>query len=401
MTMGKIIYLKEWQIMVKHEFTKIIINQIEKDLNVNGEEIIQYAPILEYINIKTRSANRGSKSRGSFANLYAIYVLIEDYIKIVFEEKTNYSEYQGAVFTDLFKRQRELPFGAKLQNHALNHRLNEEYHKYFPTTNEQVILRDIPTSRYWINKNLVTIKYNNKDYDLSKTIKKIIELYINAKRDAFENFIVTCEKLQKMEKQDRETVFNFIIGLLDHNVDARLFEIVSYSILKYFYHDKKIFWGYSPDELKEENLKLYKTGRTNANDGGIDFVMKPLGYFFQVTETLDIKKYFLDIDKLDRYPIRFVIKTHEDRDTIYKHLRNGAVEQYGIEKIVNKYMEAIEDVVNIPQLILYFNETDKMGYLNDILNEILIQSKVEFNYIENMDGSSGYVVEGKRSKFPK
>jgi hypothetical protein len=370
--------------MVKHEFTGEIINQIEQDLNVKGEELIKFVPLLEYINIKTRSANKGSKSRGSFANLYAIYILLEDYIKVVFKEKRNYTEHQGAVFSELFKRQRELPFGAKLQNHALNHRLNEEYHKYFPTTNEQVILRDIPTSRYWINKNLIVIKYNNKEYDLSKTIIKIIDLYINAKRDAFENFITACEELQKMGNQDKERIFHFIIGLLDHNVDARLFEIVSYSILKYFYHDMKIFWGYSPDNLKEENLKLYKTGRTNANDGGIDFVMRPLGYFFQVTETLDIKKYFLDIDKIEHYPIRFVVKTNEDREKIYEHLRKGAFEQYGIERIVNRYMESIEDVVNIPQLITFFNEAEKAGYLNDILHEILIQSKVEFNYFEEI-----------------
>jgi hypothetical protein len=177
--------------MVKHEFTSEIISQIENDLKVNGNEVIKFAPILEYINIKTRSANKGSKSRGSFANLYAIYVLLEDYVKVVFEEKNKYSEHQGAIFSELFIRQRELPFGAKLQNHALNHRLNEEYHKYFPTTNEQVILRDIPSSRYWINKNLIVIKYNNKEYDLSKTIIKIIDRYINAKRDAFENFIKT------------------------------------------------------------------------------------------------------------------------------------------------------------------------------------------------------------------
>jgi len=374
--------LEKWYLMVKHEFTSEIICQIEKDLNVKGEELIKVAHLLEYINIKTRSANKGSKSRGSFANLYAIYVLLEDYVNVVFEEKKKYSEHQGAIFSELFKRQRELPFGAKLQNHALNHRLNEEYHKYFPTTNEQVILRDIPTSRYWINKTLIVIKYNNKEYDLSKTIMKIIDRYINVKRDAFDNFINTCEELKKMSNQDRDKIFKFIINLLDHNVDARLFEIVSYSILKYFYHGKKIFWGYSPDELKEENLKLYKTGRTNANDGGIDFVMRPLGYFFQVAETLDIKKYFLDIDKLEHYPVRFVIKTNEDRDKIYERLRQGAYEQYGIEKIVNRYMESIEDVVNIPQLITYFNEVDRMGFLNDILNEILIQSKVEFNYLE-------------------
>jgi len=369
--------------MIKHEFSGKIIEQIENNLNVSGDDFIKFAPLLEYINIKTRSVNKGSKSRGSFANLYAIYVLIEDYIKVVFIENKNYAEYQGAVFTDLFKRQRELPFGAKLQNHALNHRLNEEYHKYFPTTDDQVILRDIPTSRYWINKNLVVIKYNKKEYDISKTIIKIIDLYIEAKRDAFESFITTCEELQKIGKEDTDQVFGFITSLLDRNVDARLFEIVSYAILKYFYHDKKIFWGYSPDALKEENLKLYKTGRTNANDGGIDFVMRPLGYFFQVTETLDIKKYFLDIDKLEHYPIRFVIKTNENREEIYEHLRKGAYEQYSIERIVNRYMDSIEDVVNIPQLINYFNEAVKMGYLNSILDEILVQSKVEFNYFED------------------
>jgi len=371
--------------MVKHEFTSEIITLIENELNVKGEELIKFSPILEYINIKTKSANKGSKSRGSFANLYAIYVLLEDYIKVVFEQNNNYSEHQGAVFSELFKRQRELPFGAKLQNHALNHRLNEEYHKYFPTTDEQVILRDIPSSRYWINKNLIVIKYNNKEYDLSKTIIKIIDRYVNVKRDAFENFIKTCEELQKMDNQDKENIFNFLMNLMDINVDARLFEITSYSILKYFYYDKKIFWGYSQNELQEENLKLYKTGRTNANDGGIDFVMRPLGYFFQVTEALDVKKYFLDIDKLEHYPIRFVIKTNEERDRIYEHLRQGAYEQYGIEKIVNRYMESIEDVVNIPQLITYLNEVDRMGYLNDVLNEILIQSKIEFNYLEELD----------------
>jgi hypothetical protein len=66
------------------------------------------------------------------------------------------------------------------------------------------------------------------------------------------------------------------------------------------------------------NLKLYKTGRTNANDGGIDFVMKPLGRFFQVTETLDFKKYFLDIDKIQKYPVTFVIKSVEGVELLKK-----------------------------------------------------------------------------------
>ena len=345
--------------MVQHEFTQKIIDQIAEDCKTNGRDILVASQLLEYINIKTKSANRGSKSRGSFANLYAIYVLLEDYIKVVFEEKKDYSKHEGAIFSDLFKRQRELPFGAKLQNHALNHRLNEEFHKYFPSSEDQVIIRDIPSSRYWINHNLLKISVSNKEYDISKTIISIIDLYIDAKRDAFENFISTCEELQKISGKDPEKVFAFICNLLEPNIDARLFEIVSFSILKYFYYDKKIFWGFTRTELNEENLKLYKTGRTNANDGGIDFVMKPLGYFYQVTETLDVKKYFLDIDKLEHYPIRFVIKTNEEKEAVLLKLKNGAKLQYGIDKIVQRYMDAIEEIVNIPTLINYFNEAKR------------------------------------------
>ena len=75
--------------------------------------------------------------------------------------------------------------------------------------------------------------------------------------------------------------------------DARLFEVVSFCILKQHYSDQTITFLFEDGTHTKENLTLYKTGRTNANDGGIDFVLKPLGRFFQVTETLDFKKYFL------------------------------------------------------------------------------------------------------------
>lgn len=371
--------------MSRHEFTKKIIEQLSQDTKLDGEEILNSSPLLQYINIKTKSANRGSKSRGSFANLYAIFILVEDYIDVVIRQKKNYSKYEGAIFSELFKRQRELPFGSKLQNHALNHRLNEEFHKYFPSTTDQVILRDIPSSRYWINTNLIQIKYNSKKIDLSLSIISIINLYIEAKKDAFESFIKACEDIKKISSENKEKGACFVNDLLQPKVDARLFEIVSFSILKYYYHDKEIYWGYSLDKLEKEKLKLYKTGRTNANDGGIDFVMRPLGYFFQVTETLDFKKYFLDIDKLEHYPIRFVIKTNDEITSIKKHLHDGAIQQFSIDKIVNKYMDAIEEIINIPQLISYFNEALKKGFLNQILDEILIQSKVEFNYQDETD----------------
>ncbi|MDR2121261.1 MAG: hypothetical protein LBP64_10390 [Tannerella sp.] len=174
-------------------------------------------------------------------------------------------------------------------------------------------------------------------------------------------------------------VEEFIVGLLAPNVDARLFEIVSYSILKYYYHDQQIYWGFELDKLNKENLTLYKTGRTNANDGGIDFVMKPLGRFFQVTETLDFKKYFLDIDKIQKYPISFIIKSEEPIKDILQKIRDNASKRYSIKAIVEKYMACIEEVINIPILTTRFEETVKQGCLSRILDEIVLQSKVEFN----------------------
>ena len=124
-----------------------------KHFGEDAEAILAASPLLQYLNIKTRSANRGSKARGSFANHYALYVLVEDYLAKGFAEdrKGQYKRYEGARFSDLFRRQRELPFGAKLQNHALNSRLNDEFAKYFPTLELRPILRDQKDQRYWVN----------------------------------------------------------------------------------------------------------------------------------------------------------------------------------------------------------------------------------------------------------
>ena len=212
----------------------------------------------------------------------------------------------------------------------------------------------------------------------------MIDAYIKIKQDSFQRFITQCEALQAIENNDTVNVYEFIVGLLAPNVDARLFEIVSYAILKYYYKGKTIIWGYSRNTLNEETLKLYKTGRTNANDGGIDFVMKPLGRFFQVTETLDFKKYFLDIEKIEKYPITFVIKSLDEVEMLKEKLCKEATKTYVIEDIVHKYMACIEEIINIPTLLQYFQEIEKAGLISNVLNEIIRQSKVEFNYEDEL-----------------
>ena len=251
-------------------------------------------------------------------------MLVEDYLKNGFDKREDYSESEGARFTDLFGRQRELPFGSKLQNHALNSRMNEEFKKYFPQVEYVPILRDLQTNRYWINENLLDVQAGNRTYNTARVIVEIIDRYVAAKRDAFERFIETCERLRGVADEGDLTAWNFISELLAPNVDARIFEIASYAILKFYYHDQTVYFGYALESVQEEHLKLFKTGRTNANDGGIDFVMRPLGRFFQVTETLDVKKYFLDIDKIERYPVSFVIKSEEAVENLRRKLREGA-----------------------------------------------------------------------------
>lgn len=241
------------------------------------------------------------------------------------------------------------------------------------------MLRDAETNRYCINELLIQSSINKRHINIALSIKEIIEAYIETRQSHFSNFIRDCEELVAITNKSPDKAIEFIIQLLNPNVDARIFEIVTYSILKYYYLDQKIYWGWSREEIKEDNLTLYKTGRTNANDGGIDFVMKPLGRFFQVTETLDAGKYFLDIDKVQRYPITFVVKSNESKNEILLKIKKQATQKYPIETIIKRYIESIEDIFNIPSLIDFFKEVIDLGLSSKVINEIVLQSRIEFN----------------------
>jgi len=370
---------------IEHGFTPKTIAVIAEEFGKKkASAILDASELLGYLNEKTRSASKGSKgskSRGSFASLYAVYVLAEDYVKKGFVTKGKYANYDGAKFADLFARQRELPFGSKLQNHALNHRMNQEFRKLFPTCQSVPILRDTETKRYWINEKLVKIKLGDKVLNLAPIIIKIIEAYISAKHSAFEGFIADCEKIRDLPKKDAQQAVSFIGSLLQPNVDARIFEIASFAILKEHFGQESIYWGWTRDDLQKEFLALFKTGRCNANDGGIDFVMRPLGRFFQVTETTDVKKYFLDIDKVQRYPITFVVKSELSEKEVRRKIKEQADNVYGVRNVVQRYMDCVEEIINIPILTERFRAMASDGKrLARIIDELLLQSRIEFNY---------------------
>ncbi len=372
----------------QHEFTDTIIAILDEHTGGNGMALLESSLLLQYLNIKTKAANRGSKSRAGLANHYAIYVLVEDYLTNGFDKNQQYQSYEGAKYSSLLNRQRELPFGSKLQNHALNHRLNEEFHKYFPIEDVRPIIRDVPPSRYWLNERLLNIQLHDKTFNIAKPIIIIISAYIEARKASFNSFMNECSQLLKIENKDKDSAVNFIKNLMRPDADARIFEIVSYAVLKQHYAEKILYWGWSPNKLKKDFLVLYKTGRTNANDGGIDFVMKPLGRFFQVTETIDSGKYFLDIDKIQRYPITFVIKTEADVESVIKKIKHQAKQKYGIEKIVESYINCIECIINIPMLIGYFEKIVSENKVEPVIKEIILQSRTEFNIEDDSDFST-------------
>ena len=68
-------------------FTANIKTILQKHFGKSADDVFEKSQLIQYINEKTRSANKGSKARSSFANLYAIYVIIEDYIAKGYDKK--------------------------------------------------------------------------------------------------------------------------------------------------------------------------------------------------------------------------------------------------------------------------------------------------------------------------
>jgi hypothetical protein len=363
----------------QHLFTPIIEALLKNRYGGVADALFSKSELLNYLNRKTASASSGSKARSAFGKHFSIYALVADYIEKGYVESGSYADYEGARFSDLFRQQRALPFGTKLQNHDLNNRINDDFRSNFPHCEFVPVLHDPVTHRYWINENLLKIQVGKSTYNIAPAVLDIIRSYIAAKKSAFEQFLLDCQRMAALRRKGVAEVREFISGRLQPNVDARVFEIVSYAILKEHYGAQSVFWGWELDSVREEGLVLYKTGRTNANDGGIDFVMKPLGRFFQVTETVDVRKYFLDIDKVQRFPLTFVVKSPESVDAIRDQIHKQATRVYSIKKIVERYMACIEEIINIPMLLDRFDDVCKHNRLKPVIDEIVLQSKVEFN----------------------
>lgn len=137
------------------------------------------------------------------------------------------------MFTDVLTRQRELPFGKKLQNHTLNNRCNDEFRKFFINITKEVpIIRNLNTQRYWINEKLLLINYDNDKINIAKLCLMIINTYIVLKQKNFNSFFYEINQLSNDVNKNAENIRDYLENLLKPNSDSRIFEIVSYILTR-------------------------------------------------------------------------------------------------------------------------------------------------------------------------
>lgn len=346
---------------------EILKNEYPKDF----QKVYDNSPLLQYLDKKMKAVHGNSKTRRSLANIYAIYSILHFYQGDFYENKELYQCFDGYDYIKLFSFYRSLYGGSKLQNHALNSRVNGEFHNKIKDVENDLII--INNGKYLIHINYIYVA----GHDISRVSCKIIERYSELLMAKDHALIGMLEELRELtDYSEKKAKIN---ALLTENAEARIFEIISYSILKNHYKNVTVFFGYTRDTINEVSLELFKTGRTNANDGGIDFVMRPVGRFFQVTEVNNYDKYLLDIDKVMHFPISFVIKTEQSKKKVLDDLEKYIAQHTGKMTVLEeRYRKAIEEIITINELQVWTNELNNND-IDGIIRDIDIFYKLEMN----------------------
>ena len=352
--------------------TESFIEEILRtDFPNDYRSIYDNSMLLQYLDKKMKAVHGDSKTRRSLANIYAIYSILFFYQNDFFNQPDSYRAFDGYDYMRLFIFYRGLYGGSKLQNHALNSRVNGEFRNRFPNITNELIIID--NGKYLLHIDYLYVL----NHDISKTCCKVIEKYVELLEAKDHALLLVLQRMRQLtDYSEKKRQIN---DLLTEDAEARVFEIISYAILKNHYSNIKVYFGYSLETIEEEELQLFKTGRTNANDGGIDFVMRPVGRFFQVTEVNNYDKYLLDIDKVMHFPITFVIKTRSTKAQVQAALDDYIDERAnGMRVIEDRYKTAIEEIITINELQQWTNDLADND-IDGIIRDIDIYYKLEMN----------------------
>ena len=154
---------------ISEEFIEEILKE---DYAENYKYIYDNSALIQYLDKKMKAVHGDSKTRRSLANIYAIYSIIHYYKDDFYNNPEKYRAFEGYDYTKLFIFYRGLYGGNKLQNHALNSRVNGEFKNRFPLQKNDLII--INNGKYLIHIDYLYLDKN----DISWTVFKIIEKYI-------------------------------------------------------------------------------------------------------------------------------------------------------------------------------------------------------------------------------
>lgn len=349
------------------QFVETILRQ---HVGAQAQELFEKSCLLQYLDGKSGAIHGSEKTRRSLGNYYAIYSILYFYAEDFYEKPEAYLQFDGYEYSKLFRFYRGLYGGSKLQNHALNSRVNGEFRNWFHSEKDLIIIND--------GKYLLHIDYLLIDgYDISLIAKEIIEEYISLLQRKDRSLAQLLDIIRQETQLSKKK--KLLDELLTEDAEARLFELISYAILKHHYRNQLVYFGHTPEEVIPYPLELYKTGRTNANDGGIDFVMRPVGRFFQVTEVGQYDKYLLDIDKVLHFPITFVVKTYKSREQLqseinaYIHDKSG-----GMLVLKARYERAFEELITINELRTWLDEMSGDA-IDSVISDIDFYYSMELN----------------------
>jgi len=343
---------------------------LEKHFPGQSQQIYAESLLIQYLDKKSGAIHGTAKTRRSLANYYAIYSILNFYVDEFFDNPEEYKKFEGYEYTKLFTFYRGLYGGSKLQNHALNSRVNGEFRNKVHADKDLIIIND---GKYALHIDFLYVFGR----DISRAAKEIIEKYVNLLVEKDHALLTALAAIERATSVDQKKLQ--ISDLLTEDAEARIFEIISFAILKGHYRTQKIYIGFTIEEIHEEYMQLFKTGRTNANDGGIDFVMRPIGRFFQVTEINNYDKYLLDIDKVLHFPISFVIKTTKSRRTVEQEIERYIEEKSGGMIVVkDRYKKAFEEIITINEIKEWLLHLDEDS-INRIISDIDFYYKMEMN----------------------
>ena len=343
---------------------------LEKYFPDQSQQIYAESLLIQYLDKKSGAIHGTAKTRRSLANYYAIYSILNFYVDEYFENPDEYKKFEGYEYTKLFTFYRRLYGGRKLQNHALNSRVNGEFRNKVHADKDLIIIHG---GKYAIHIDFLYVL----GQDITIAAKEIIEKYVSLLMEKDHSLLTALAAIEQATSVDDKKLK--ISDLLAEDAEARIFEIISFAILKSHYKTQKIYIGFTIEGIHEEYMQLFKTGRTNANDGGIDFVMRPIGRFFQVTEVNNYDKYLLDIDKVLHFPISFVIKTTKRKQVVEQEIEHYIDEKSGgMVVIKERYKNAFEEIITINELKEWLLHLDEDS-IDLIIKDIDFYYKIEMN----------------------